>query len=72
MRASLLCSLPALLLAGFAYAQQAGTYTGTNSEGYGLEVVVAGSPGSYAITGVSDGGNVYCKKTEIGGWSGSV
>jgi hypothetical protein len=68
MRASVLCSLPALLLAVSAYAQKAGTYTGTNSEGYSLEVVVAGSPGSYAITGVSDSANVYCKATEIGGW----
>jgi hypothetical protein len=64
------CALPAavLLVAPAALAQQAGTYTGTNSEGYGLEVVVAGSNGSFAITGVSDGANVYCKQTEIGGW----
>jgi hypothetical protein len=57
-----------VLAAPAALAQQAGTYTGTNSEGYGLEVVVAGSQGNYEITGVSDGGNVYCKTTEIGGW----
>jgi hypothetical protein len=58
----------ALVLAAPAYAQKAGTYSGTNNEGYTIEVVVAGSKGNFAITGVSDSANVYCGKTEIGGW----
>jgi len=57
-----------LLTAPAAMAQQAGTYTGTNSEGYSLEVVVNGTQGNYAITGISDGANMYCKAAEVGGW----
>lgn len=63
--------VPASLLLGgaaAAFAQKAGTYEGKNSQGDELEVIVAGSPGAYDITGVSDGANVYCGKTEIGGW----
>lgn len=51
----------ATLAAAPAMAQMAGTYNGMNNEGAAVQIVVsAASGGGFEITGLSDGGTVYC------------
>lgn len=58
-----------LLVAAPALAQMAGTYTGMNNEGQGVQVVVAAaSGGGFEITGISDGGTVYCTARKTYGY----
>ena len=61
-------AIAASMIALPAFAQKIGTYTGTNDEGDQVEVVVsAASGGGFEITGLSDGGTVYCLGgTDIG------
>ena len=68
-RAAVMCALPLAvsLVSPSAFAQKAGTYTGENSEGYEVQVVVANVNGSLAVTGMSDAGAIYCKGVEAGG-----
>ncbi len=52
--------LAVAMTAQSAFATMAGTYTGTNNEGYPVQVVVASVNGGLAVTGISDEGAVYC------------
>jgi len=74
----LLLPLAALLAAPAAMAQKIGTYTGTNNEGDEVQVVVASDGnGGLEISGLADGGTVYCTQSNTSygygvGFSGSL
>jgi hypothetical protein len=60
----LLLPLAALLASPAAMAQKIGTYTGTNNEGDEVQVVVASDGnGGLEISGLGDGGTVYCTQS---------
>ncbi len=57
--------LAVTMAANPAFAQQAGVYTGTNSEGYEVEVVVSPTNGGLAVTGGADTSAVYCHGQQV-------